>query len=237
MSSQQKNEHVQKIIKEHSDANIDEYVTASCFTKEVEEAIRGHIFLELKSWCFFRKLSADCARANVSLHGFAMLWKRSAAECFADAAWLEDYLIQRGGRSKPSDIPAPTVEWPDDPVDPVQPVHEALKVEKCLLEDLLRLCKKADEHGDYALEDVIDTRFLRKETKHVKDLGDLLQQSVRVSKQTGHGLYHLDKELREAKGCTPWGKANCPDCSDDLLEEAISDVKGTVLCASCTNSL
>ena len=109
------------------------------------------------------------------------------------------------------------------------PVHEALKVEKGLLEDLLRLCKTADENNDNALEDAIEGRFLRKETKHVKDFGDLLQQCVRVSKQPGHGLYHLDKELRSTAGIIPWAKANNPDNIDDLLAAATSDLKDSSL--------
>ncbi|KAL8718974.1 MAG: hypothetical protein Q9181_008126, partial [Wetmoreana brouardii] len=220
---------VQKALEEHSSANIDEYIQTDCFNEKVAEAIRGHISLEWKSWFFFRKLSADCGRSNVALHGFGALFKRAATECFADGMWLESYLVQRGGRSKPSDIPAPKVEWPDNPVDPVQPVYEALQVEKGLLEDLLRLCKTADEASDYALEDVIETRFLKKETKHVKDFGDLLQQCVRISKQPGHGLYHLDKELRKTDGVTPWAQANNPDNTDRLLEEATSDLKQTAL--------
>ncbi|KAL8925870.1 MAG: hypothetical protein Q9172_002023 [Xanthocarpia lactea] len=165
-------EKVQKALEEHSSANIDEYVQASSFNKDVAE---------------------------------------------------------RGGRSSPSDIPAPKIEWPDDPVDPIQPVYEALQVEKGLLEDVLRLCKTADEHGDYALEDALETRFLKKETKHVKDMGDLLQQCVRVSKQPGHGLYHLDKELRKTDGLTPWGHSNNPDNSDRLLDEATEDLKKETL--------
>lgn len=157
------------------------------------------------------------------------LWKRAAVECFADGMWLEAYLVQRGGRSNPSDIPAPKISWPDDPVDPVMPVYEALQVEKEILEDCLRLCKAADEQGDYALEDVVETRFLKKETKHIKDLGDLLQQCVRVSKQPGHGLYHLDKELRATDGLTPWAHANNPDNADRLVEEAAADLKQTSL--------
>lgn len=157
------------------------------------------------------------------------LWKRAAAECFVDGQWLESYLVHRGGRSQPSDIPAPKISWPDDPVDPIQPVHEALQVEKSLLEDLLHLCKIADDHGDNALEDAIESRFLQKETKHVKDLGDLLQQCVRVSKAPGHGLYHLDKELRSTTGVIPWGKANNPNNIDDLLATATSDMKDSSL--------
>ena len=132
--------------------------------------------------------------------------------------------MQRGGVAKPSDIPAPNISWPDDPVDPIQPVYEALQVEKKLLEDLLILCKVADEAGDYCLEDVIESRFLRKESRHVKDMGDLLQQCVRVSKQQGHGLYHLDKELRATGGKTPWGDVNDPDASDKRLNDATENL-------------
>ncbi len=150
------------------------------------------------------------------------LWSRSAAECFADSHWLEKYLVQRGGMSMPKSIEAPSIEWPDSPIDPVTPVHEALKAEKALLEDLHKLCAVADEHGDYALEDAIEDRFLKKESKHVKDLGDLLQQVVRVSKTPGHGLYHLDKDLRECKGRVPWGNANVPDYVDDLIADEVA---------------
>ncbi|KAK5092228.1 hypothetical protein LTR70_001964 [Exophiala xenobiotica] len=218
-------EAVQKALKEHTKNNIDEYVQVSTFSdEEVHESIRGHISLEWKTWFMYRKLGADCGRANIGLHGFAMLFKRAAAECFADGMWLESYLVQRGGRSKPSDIPAPDIHFPDDPVDPVIPVHAAFQREKELLEDLLRLCKTADEAGDYALEDAIETRFLKKETKHVKDMGDLLQQCVRISKNVGHGLYHLDKELRESKGIVPWAHNNNPDSTDEILSAAMGDL-------------
>jgi len=217
-------EKVQESLKKLSEQNIDAFVKTESFSEEVEEAVRGHIHLEYQTWFFFRKLGSDCLRSNVSLHGFASLWKRSATECFADATWLESYLVQRGGRAQPTDIPAPKISWPDDPVDPIQPVHEALKAEKSLLEDLLRLCKTASKFSDNALEDIIETRFLRKETRHVKDMGDLLQQCVRVSKQPGHGLYHLDKELRINGGVTPWASYNDPDASDKLLQETTENL-------------
>lgn len=103
------------------------------------------------------------------------------------------------------------MSWPDEPVDPVRPVHEALQVEKGLLEDLQRLCVTASKCGDNAVQDAIESHFLRKETRHVKDMADLLQQCVRVSKQPGHGLYHIDKELRVRHGVTPWAEQNDPD--------------------------
>jgi ferritin heavy chain len=158
------------------------------------------------------------------------LWKRCAAECYADANWLELYLLQRGGRCCPGDIPAPKIQWPDDPVDPIQPVYEALQVEKTLTEDLIGVCKIAVQHYDAPTEDAIQARFLRKESKHIKDLGDLLQQVVRVSKTPGHGLYQLDRELRECKGKLPWGAANCPDHCDKLLAKAIVDLEKDCMC-------
>ncbi|KAL1848101.1 hypothetical protein Plec18167_009660 [Paecilomyces lecythidis] len=208
-----------KVIAEMTGSNLDDWVRDKTFTNELEESVRGHIHEELTSWMFYRKLAADCARTNIALHGFSMLWQRCATECLKDMYWLEKYLISRGGRSKPTAIEAPKIEWPDNPIEPVHPVREALQVEKRLLQDLERLCALAEKCNNHSLTDAIQTQFLRKESKHVKDLGDLLQQVVRVSKQTGHGIYHLDKELRSHKGRIPWGLQNDPDCQEPVIAE------------------
>jgi ferritin heavy chain len=217
-------ERVQQLLQRFSEEDLDELVKTSSFKGELEEAIHAHVHVQLQTWFFYRKLSADCSRTNIALHGFAALWKRAASDRLSDATWLEAYLVQRGGRSQPADIPAPSVHWPDGPVDPVEPVHEALQAEKRLLEDLQRLCAAAERCGDIALRDVIETRFLRRKTRHVKDMADLLRQCVRVSKAVGYGIYHLDRELRAGGGVPPWGPLNEPDAADDILHESTEDL-------------
>ncbi|KAH8697854.1 ferritin-like superfamily [Talaromyces proteolyticus] len=204
-------EEAQRLIKEFSDKNVDNCCRTSTFSLEVEESVRGHIHQELVGWLFYRKLAADCWRANVSLHGFGLLFEKSAVECLADASWLERYLIQRGGRCKPTNIEAPTCEFPDNPVEPIIPLHKAVETERKLLDDLERLMRLAEKAGCYSLCTALDRRFLQKQTQHVKDLADLLQQTVRVSKHPGHGIFHLDRELRNANGNLPWGGLNDPD--------------------------
>lgn len=141
-----------------------------------------------------------------------------------DMHWLEKYLVTRGGRSKPTGIDAPKIEWPDSPIEPVGPVREAFSVEKRILEDLERLCALANKCGETTLSNAIEMRFLRKESRHVKNLGDLLQQVARVSKQPGLGLYLLDSELRHNKGIVPWSFNNDPDHHDDASEEINSKI-------------
>jgi ferritin heavy chain len=143
----------------------------------------------------------------------------------ADAMWLDAYLINRGGRCIPKDIPAPIVEFPDDPVDPVIPVYEALQFEKEIFENAHRLSILATKYRDYALEGAIESRLLKRESKSLKDMGDLLQQSVRVSKQIGLGLYHLDRELRECEGKLPWSCYNVPHKVDCLMEEVGKELR------------
>ncbi|KAF3401215.1 hypothetical protein DPV78_005384 [Talaromyces pinophilus] len=199
------------IISDVSHQDIDKWLRTSTFTNELEESIRGHIHQELTSWLFYRKLAADCSRSNISLHGFAMLWERSAWECLKDMNWLERYLVTRGGRSKPTNIEAPKYEWPDSPVEPVGPCREAITVQRKLFDDLQRLCALAEKHQDTALVTALENRYLRKHAKHLKNLGDLVEQVARVSKQHGLGLYILDKELRHSNGCIPWQSLNDPD--------------------------
>lgn len=153
------------------------------------------------------------------------LWERSAAECLIDFQWLEKYLVSRGGRAKPTPIEPSNVEWPDNPVEPVEPCKEALLVEKRLLGDLERLCTLADKSGDSSLADVIQRKFLRKEAKHVKDFADLLQQVVRVSKQPGLGIYLVDRELRLSNGSVPWATANDPDRQEYATEQVRRSIK------------
>lgn len=138
--------------------------------------------------------------------------------------WLEKYLITRGGRSKPTSIEAPKIEFPDSPVEPIQPCREAFSVEKRILEDLERLCQMAEKCGETSLVDALQSRFLRKEARHVKNLGDLLQQVARVSKQPGMGLYMLDAELRHSKGTVPWSFHNDPDRHDEAVEKIQSKI-------------
>ncbi|KAJ9484561.1 hypothetical protein VN97_g8813 [Penicillium thymicola] len=212
-------ERAKEIIADVSSQDLDQWVRTDSFTTEIEESVRGHIHQELTSWLFFRKMAADCSRNNISLHGFARLWERSAAECLADFKWLEKYLVSRGGRSKPTQIEATTSEWPDSPIEPVGPCKEALFVEKSLLEDLQRLCSLADKSGDVALADAIQSRFMHKEMTHVKSLAGLLRQVVRASKQPGLGLYLLDRELRHNDGVVPWDSVNDPyQQHDDTTE-------------------
>lgn len=98
-------------------------------------------------------------------------------------------------------------------------------MEKRLLEDLERLCTLADKSGGSSLVDVIQSKFLRKEAKHVKNFADLLQQVVRVSKQPGLGIYLLDQELRLSNGSVPWATANDPDSQEYATEEVRKSIK------------
>jgi ferritin heavy chain len=139
------------------------------------------------------------------------LWERSALGCLLGAHWLEKYLVQRGGRCKPGDIEAPKVEWPSNPVDPHKPLTDVITLEKRRFEDQERLCNLAKSKGNPSLSEIVEARFLRRESRHVKDLVDLLKQANRVSKDPGHGLFHLDRELRAREGAFPWDRANDPE--------------------------
>ncbi|TPX67347.1 hypothetical protein SpCBS45565_g03852 [Spizellomyces sp. 'palustris'] len=212
-------ETARKYIKEISDANMDDCIRSASFNADVQEAISKHCNLELRGWYGYKKLASDCSRADVNLHGFSLLFEKSALECLADACYLEKYAIQRGGKAHPMDIPAPKIEINTHPIDGIRPMQDALHIQKAIFEDCQRLTEVADQNKDYALMDVVESRFLQKETKHVKDFGDLLREVARVSKNPGHGLYHLDKDILKNKGRVPWTCHNLPESADMVLKE------------------
>ncbi|CAG8249536.1 unnamed protein product [Penicillium nalgiovense] len=124
-------------------------------------------------------------------------------ECLADFKWLERYLVSRGGHPKPTEIEATTSEWLDYPIEPVKICKQALVVEKRLLKNLDRLCSLAEKSNGIALKDAIQSRFMSKETRHVKNLAGVLQQVARSSKQHDLGIYRLNRELQHNDGFIP----------------------------------
>lgn len=140
---------------------------------------------------------------------------------FQEGHWLERYLVQRGGRSRSTDLVTRKIEWPDSPVESAEPVREDLQIQKELLENLERLAALAGKIGNNALEQEIGSRYLHRKSKQVKDMGDFLQQTVKVTKQSGHGMFHVDEELRRHNGEIPWGRLNG--------EKAIAGVSAALL--------
>lgn len=84
----------------------------------------------------------------------------------------------------------------------------------------------AEKSGDKSLVVAVESRFMHKEVKHVKDLADLLQQVVRVSKQPGLGIYLLDAELRAHKGRVPWAFSDDMDQQDAEIGGLRESVRG-----------
>lgn len=154
------------------------------------------------------------------------LWQRRAEQCLIDMTWLEKYLITRGGRCKPTPIETThIIDWPDNPVEPVHPCKEALSQEKILLEDMERLSTLALKQFDISLAHAIQSRFMRKETKIVKDWGDLVRHIVRVSKVPGLGLHEMDTQLRINRGQLPWTNYNDPDLHLKEIEDVSQNLR------------
>ncbi|KAJ3279700.1 hypothetical protein HK104_001231 [Borealophlyctis nickersoniae] len=197
-------EEQRKVTYDYSQMSIHSLVRTKTFHPDLDKAINKHIALELFSWYSFEKLMAETSTSDVALHGFAKFFCRSANEALADALFLRKYLLQRGGMPEFNPIPAPKVTWPQKPVEPHEPIHACLELEKDIYEDAIKLLDVAQQHHDYGTQNMIEDRILKKETRHIKDLGDLLKAVNRVSKVPGHGLYHIDKDLRECDGMMPW---------------------------------
>lgn len=216
-------EQQRKLIAEMSNMRLDDRIKLSTFTPDVIECIRNHIAMEYRHWYQYKAYAHDASSTNVALHGFSMFFTRAAIECLHDGAYLEKYLVQRGANVTPAEIPPPRHRWPDEPVDPLTPLVVMLDLEMEILNDCHQVCGVAEKNGDYSTAGMIGARFLTKESKHVKDVGDLLKQVTRVSKVPGHGLYTVDMELRKSMGRMPWSRANRPEVVDRFMGEYSKD--------------
>ncbi|KAL3312064.1 Ferritin heavy polypeptide-like 17 [Cichlidogyrus casuarinus] len=158
------------------------------FHEECEAAINRQINNELTTAYLYMALSAHFK--DVQSHTFAYRAFREAShEKFQHAETLIDYQNRRGGRVLFHNISS----CPDVPPDASiqQGLELALGHQKRMNTSLQQLHAIADKHGDNQMTDFIETDYLDRQVKTIKNLGDKLQNSQRVS--TGLGEYLFDE--------------------------------------------
>ncbi|XP_018331224.1 ferritin-like [Agrilus planipennis] len=152
----------------------------------LEEIQASYIYLSMA--CFF-------ARTDVALPGCYVYFKKMYKEELGHADVLIKYLTMRGGVVNLNTIEPPCNQnW-----EGIQNVLiNAIQLETCIRDQLVKLCHSAEKERDFGLADLIQGEFVREQDESINELTRLL---VRYSKMTkcgrgcGCGEYLFDREL------------------------------------------
>ncbi|XP_014241210.1 soma ferritin-like [Cimex lectularius] len=185
---------IQKRKRSSSDSNkcsneVKASATRYNFHEECEKAINDQINKELSAGYLYLNMASVFSHDTIALPGFHAMFSFNAKDEVEHAMKLVHYQNLRGGRLKLYAIQPPEEEiW-----NPTSAVTISLNTEKNVLDSLIKVAEKGNEHGDINLEDFITTQFLPEQYEALKFLGSLLAQIKRV--QDGEGLFMLDLDL------------------------------------------
>lgn len=159
------------------------------FADTCESAINAQINLEFTASYVYQSFSAFFAHDSVALPGLAAHFRKEADEERSHALKFIDFMTQRGGIVRLTEIPTP---------EPCKSARDALEaaliLEKKVNASLLKLHSIASAECDPHLTDYIEEEFLDEQVKALKEYSDMITQLDRCGNE-GLGLYLFDQNL------------------------------------------
>ncbi|KAF0885229.1 ferritin, mitochondrial [Crocuta crocuta] len=161
------------------------------FHPDSEAAINRQINLELYASYVYLSMAYYFSRDDVALNNFATYFLRQSREETEHAEKLMRLQNQRGGRLCLQDIKKPDR---DDWESGLCAMECALLLEKSVNQSLLELHALASDNGDPHLCDFLETHYLNEQVKSIKELGDHVQNLVKMgAPASGLAEYLFDK--------------------------------------------
>jgi len=162
------------------------------FHEDCEAKINRQINMELYASYVYMSMAHYFDRDDVAFPGCYKFFKKSSDEEREHAEKFMKYQNMRGGRIMLQQVPKPTKDDWDSPLDAF---NAALELEKTVNMTLLDIHGVASRNGDPQLCDFLETHFLEEQVRSIKELSDFVAQLKRCGK--GLGEYLFDKELLE----------------------------------------
>ncbi|CAH2319133.1 ferritin light chain, oocyte isoform-like [Pelobates cultripes] len=158
---------------------------------ESEAAINHIVNLELKASYVYLSLQFYFDRDDVALAKFSKFFHELYEQKQEEVEEFLKYQNMRGGRIVIKDIKKPDAdEWQNG----THAMESALNLEKRVNHALLELHTTARTHTDPHMCDFLESKYLHKETKLIKKLGDHFTNLKRVkATEVGMGEYLFDK--------------------------------------------
>ncbi|XP_004686712.1 PREDICTED: ferritin, mitochondrial [Condylura cristata] len=147
------------------------------FHADSEAAINRQINLELHASYVYLSMAYYFSRDDVALNNFAQYFLRQSREEIQHAEKLMKLQNQRGGQICLQDIKKPVQDNWESGLNAMQC---ALLLEKNVNQSLLELHTLASDRGDPHLCDFLETHYLNEQVKSIKELGDYVQNLVKM---------------------------------------------------------
>jgi len=157
--------------------------------QKMEDALNEQINWELYSSYLYLSMSAYFE--SVNLKGFSNWMRVQSMEELTHFKRFYDYLLNRGGRVKMKEIPAPPVEWKS----PVNVFEEVLKHETEVSRRINTLIDLASELKDHATVSFLKW-FVDEQVEEEASTHDIIE-SLKLTSDNPSGLFMIDRELNQ----------------------------------------
>ncbi|HDT11767.1 MAG TPA: ferritin [bacterium] len=156
-------------------------------SKKMEKMINDQMNFEIYSGYIY--LAMGAYMDSLDLAGFANWMKVQWQEEFFHAQKMYNYLLERGGRPFLTEVPAPPKDWKS-----VKGAFEhALEHEQIVtgrINDIMNLAIKENDHATRSFLNWYVDEQVEEEASV-----DAIIKKLKLMKESGHGMYMLDKEL------------------------------------------
>lgn len=166
-------------------------------SKNIEKMLSDQVNFEIYSAYIY--LSMGAYSDSIDMPGAANWFKIQWEEENFHAHKLYDYLLERDGRQIFDAIPQPQSDWSS-----LQNAFEgALEHEQLVTSRINDIMAQAEQEKDYATRSFLQW-FIDEQVEEESNVRELIRQ-IKMVKDSGHGLYMLDKELAARTFTPPTG--------------------------------
>ena len=166
--------------------------------EKIEKMINDQMNFEFYSGYIYKAMAAYCD--SIDLTGFANWLKVQVEEETYHAEKMYNYLLERGARPFWTEVPGPPKDW-----DSVKAVFEnALEHEKIVTDRINKIMTAAIEENDHATRSFLNW-YVDEQVEEEASV-DAILKKLELVKESGHGLFMMDKDLAARVFTPPTGE-------------------------------
>lgn len=167
------------------------------WSEKCEDALNNQIKVEYQASYHYHILASYFYRDDIGLNKLGDYFNEASLEEREHADKLMRYQTMRGGIVKLFTLPVPTLDINKE-THVKDSMELALKLERSVNEQLLKLHHIAEEENDPQFSDYLEGEFLKEQVEAISDLSKKLSQLDLIGND-GHGIWEFVNQITESK--------------------------------------